>query len=230
MITTRARNVHRTHVSTASQQTRVVAMATTDADRHGAPRTPSALPTSACSSSASPSARRWCRPASSRRSTSAPPSGFMESGGWRLPTFAALLVTAAETAGGVGAAAGSADARWPRAAWSRAMIDAWAVNVSGAAFWSDPFNVPFLVAFAAAALLFTGAGAYSVDAKVFGRPRWPAPSAVALFLVGGRRGGRHLDRAERHQPAPPRATRRAVEPYRAGKNCQGFPNRDSKNS
>src|SRR3954447_20581366 len=28
--------------------------------------------------------------------------GFMEQGGWRLPTFAALMVTAAETAGGIG--------------------------------------------------------------------------------------------------------------------------------
>ena len=63
------------------------------------------------------------------------------------------------------------------------MIDAWAVNVSGAAFWSDPFNVPFLVAFAATALLFTGAGGYSVDARVFGRPRWPGAVTVALFLV-----------------------------------------------
>ena len=46
-----------------------------------------------------------------------------------------------------------------------AMIDAWAVNVSGGAFWSDPFNVPFLTAFGATALLFTGAGGYSLDAK-----------------------------------------------------------------
>ena len=34
-----------------------------------------------------------------------------------------------------------------------AMLDAWAVNVSGAAFWSEPFNVPFLVAIGATALL-----------------------------------------------------------------------------
>ncbi len=39
-----------------------------------------------------------------------------------------------------------------------AMICAWAVNVSGAAFWSEPFNVPFLIGLGAAALLFTGAG------------------------------------------------------------------------
>jgi putative oxidoreductase len=28
--------------------------------------------------------------------------GFMEAGGWRLPNFAAFMVTAAETAGGIG--------------------------------------------------------------------------------------------------------------------------------
>ena len=67
--------------------------------------------------------------------------------------------------------------------FNAAMIDAWAVNVSGAVLWSDPFNVPFLVVFAATALLFTGAGAYSVDAKVFGRPRWPGAVTVVLFLV-----------------------------------------------
>ena len=53
---------------------------------------------------------------------------------------------------------------------ARAMLDAWAVNVSGAAFWSEPFNVPFLIGVGAAALLFTGAGAYSVDARLLGRP------------------------------------------------------------
>jgi hypothetical protein len=63
------------------------------------------------------------------------------------------------------------------------MIDAWAVNVSGATFWSDPFNVPFLVAFGATALLFTGAGAHSVDARVFGRARWPGIVTVGLFVI-----------------------------------------------
>ena len=46
------------------------------------------------------------------------------------------------------------------------MICAWAVNVSQGAFWSEPFNVPFLLFVGATALLFTGAGAYSVDARV----------------------------------------------------------------
>jgi putative oxidoreductase len=107
---------------------------------------------------------------------------FMETGGWRMPQFAALMVTIAETAGGVGLLLGLLT---PVAACAviAAMIDAWAVNVSVGAFWSDPFNVPFLVAFGATTLLFTGAGAYSVDAKVFGRSRWPGLVAIGLFLV-----------------------------------------------
>jgi uncharacterized membrane protein YphA (DoxX/SURF4 family) len=107
---------------------------------------------------------------------------FMANGGWRSPTFAAYLVTATEIAGGAALLLGLLT---PLAACGivAAMIDAWAVNVSGTAFWSDPFNVPFLVAFAATALLFTGAGGYSVDAKVFGRARWPAPVTIGLFVV-----------------------------------------------
>ncbi|WP_284225144.1 DoxX family protein [Mycobacterium antarcticum] len=107
---------------------------------------------------------------------------FMASGGWRMPTFAAYLVTATEIAGGGALLLGLLT---PLAACGviAAMICAWAVNVSGGAFWSQPFNVPFLVAFAATALLFTGAGRYSVDAKVFGRPRWPGVVTIGLFLV-----------------------------------------------
>src|SRR6476661_4359940 len=83
---------------------------------------------------------------------------FMESGGWRLPEFAAFMVTAAETAGGIGLLLGLLT---PLAACAviAAMIDAWAVNASAAAFWSDPFNVPFLIAVGAAALLFAGRAA-----------------------------------------------------------------------
>jgi putative oxidoreductase len=108
--------------------------------------------------------------------------GFMESGGWRLPKFAAFMVTAAETAGGIGLLLGLLT---PLAACAvvAAMIDAWAVNVSAAAFWSEPFNVPFLIAVGAAALLFTGAGAYSVDAKVFGSWRFGVRIAVGLLVV-----------------------------------------------
>jgi uncharacterized membrane protein YphA (DoxX/SURF4 family) len=108
--------------------------------------------------------------------------GFMESGGWRLPKFAAFMVTAAETAGGIGLLLGLLT---PLAACAviAAMIDAWAVNVSAAAFWSDPFNVPFLIAVGAAALLFTGAGAYSVDARIFGRWRLGVPVAMGLLVL-----------------------------------------------
>jgi putative oxidoreductase len=108
---------------------------------------------------------------------------FMETGGWRMPTFAAALVTATETVGGVLFLLGLLT---PLAAAGvlAAMIDAWLVNVSGAVFWSDPFNVPFLTAFAATALLFAGAGAYSLDAKLFGRHRWPGVISVGLLIVG----------------------------------------------
>src|SRR5262245_50896545 len=107
---------------------------------------------------------------------------FMESGGWRLPKFAAFMVTAAETAGGIGLLLGLLT---PLAACAviAAMLDAWAVNVSAAAFWSDPFNVPFLIAVGAAALLFAGAGSYSVDAKIFGEWRVGVRVAVGLLVV-----------------------------------------------
>ncbi len=86
--------------------------------------------------------------------------GFVESSGSRLAWVRrAFMVTAAETLGGIGTAAGVLT---PLAACVviGAMADAWAVNVSADAFWSQPFNVPFLAAFAAAAPLFTGAGAF----------------------------------------------------------------------
>ncbi|SEQ75794.1 DoxX family protein [Mycolicibacterium nivoides] len=109
--------------------------------------------------------------------------GFMESSGWRLPGFGAFMVTAAETLGGIGLLLGVLT---PLAACAviGAMADAWAVNVSTDAFWSQPFNVPFLAAFAAAALLFTGAGAFSVDDRVVGRPRLSARAAVGLVALG----------------------------------------------
>lgn len=108
--------------------------------------------------------------------------GSMESGGWRLPMFAAFMVTAAETAGGIGLLLGLL---MPLAACAvvAAMIDAWAVNVSAAAFWSDPFNVPFLIAVGAGALLFTGAGRYSVDARIFGSWRFGVRVALGLLVV-----------------------------------------------
>lgn len=108
--------------------------------------------------------------------------GFMGEAGWRLPTLAAFLVTAAETVGGVGLLLG---ALTPLAACAvlSAMLCAWAVNVSGAAFWSEPFNVPFLIGLGAAALLFTGAGAYSVDHRLPARFRSSLRVWVALLAV-----------------------------------------------
>ncbi|MGV0793453.1 DoxX family protein [Mycolicibacterium sp. XJ1819] len=108
--------------------------------------------------------------------------GFMEAAGWRLPGLAAFMVTTAETLGGLGLILG---ALTPLAAAAvlAAMVDAWAVNVSAAAFWSEPFNVPFLIGIGAAAMLFLGAGAYSLDAKVLGRTAWPVRVAVGLLIV-----------------------------------------------
>ena len=63
------------------------------------------------------------------------------------------------------------------------MLCAWAVNVSGAAFWSEPFNVPFLIGLGAAALLFTGAGAYSVDCRVLRRSAWSTALTVGLLVL-----------------------------------------------
>jgi putative oxidoreductase len=109
-------------------------------------------------------------------------AGFMESGGWRLPTLAALMVTVAETLGGIGLILGVLT---PLSACAvvGAMICAWAVNVSGGAFWSEPFNVPFLLFIGATTLLFTGAGAYSVDDKVLGGRRWSPKIAVGLLVL-----------------------------------------------
>ena len=107
---------------------------------------------------------------------------FMEGSGWRLHKFAAVMVTASETAGGIGILLGLLT---PLAACAviAAMIDAWAFNASAAAFWSDPFNVPFLIAVGATALLFTGAGSYSVDARIFGRWRLSAQVAMGLLIL-----------------------------------------------
>src|SRR5258708_307011 len=86
---------------------------------------------------------------------------FFEGGGGKMAKCAAILVTGTETVGGIGLLLGLLT---PLAACGvvAAMIDAWAVNVSGGAFWSEPFNVPFMTALAATALLFTGAGAFSM--------------------------------------------------------------------
>ena len=108
---------------------------------------------------------------------------FMESGGWSLPTFAALMVTTAETLGGLGLLFGFLT---PLAACAviGAMVDAWAVNVSADVVWAAPFNVPFLVAFGAATLLFTGSGHWSVDHRLFGRSTAPRALTVGLLVAG----------------------------------------------
>ncbi len=105
--------------------------------------------------------------------------GFMSEAGWRLPTLAALMVTASETLGGLALILG---ALTPLAACAvlSAMLCAWAVNVSTAAFWSDPFNVPFLLGLGAATLLFTGAGLWAVDTKLGRRLAWSIRVKVAL--------------------------------------------------
>jgi putative oxidoreductase len=109
-------------------------------------------------------------------------AGFMEAGGWRLPTIGALMVTVAETLGGIGLLLGVLT---PLAACAvaGAMVCAWAVNVSQGVFWSEPFNVPFLLFIGAATLLFTGAGAFSVDARMLGWLRWSPRIAVGLLVL-----------------------------------------------
>ncbi|OBF14505.1 DoxX family protein [Mycobacterium sp. ACS4331] len=106
----------------------------------------------------------------------------MGQSGWRMPQLAAFMVTAAETLGGIGLLLGIVT---PLAAMAvtAAMIDAWAVNVSGAAFWSEPFNMPFMIGLGAIALLFTGAGVYSLDERLWGRATWPRLVSVTLLVV-----------------------------------------------
>ena len=108
--------------------------------------------------------------------------GFMETGGWRPATLAALMVTVTELLGGIGLLFGVLT---PLAACGviAAMLDAWAVNVSAGVVWADPFNAPFLIALGAVTLLFAGAGTLSVDARVFGRTVWPTKITIGLLLI-----------------------------------------------
>jgi putative oxidoreductase len=107
---------------------------------------------------------------------------FMTDAGWRLPAFAAFMVTATETVSGVALLVGVLSPLAGCAALS-SMLCAWAVNVSGAAVWSEPFNVPFFMGLGGAALLFAGAGAYSVDDRLLTRLAWPLRFKVALFAL-----------------------------------------------
>ncbi|MGV0836031.1 DoxX family protein [Mycolicibacterium thermoresistibile] len=107
---------------------------------------------------------------------------FMGDAGWRLPALAAFMVTATETLSGIALLLG---ALTPLAACAAlgAMLCAWAVNVSASAFWSEPFNVPFLLGVAAATLIFTGAGRHSLDGHLLRRVTWSPRLRAALILL-----------------------------------------------
>ena len=105
---------------------------------------------------------------------------FLTDAGWRLPAFAAFMVTATETLSGVALLLGVLTPLAGCAALS-SMLCAWAVNVSAAAFWSEPFNIPFLIGLGGAALLFAGAGVYSVDSRILTRFTWSPRVKMALL-------------------------------------------------
>ncbi|PRC48978.1 DoxX family protein, partial [Mycobacterium sp. ITM-2017-0098] len=107
---------------------------------------------------------------------------FLTDAGWRLPAFAAFMVTATETVSGIALLLGVLSPLAGCAALG-SMLCAWAVNVSGAAFWSEPFNVPFFIGLGGAALLFAGAGRYSVDSRLLPRLTWSPRVKVALLAL-----------------------------------------------
>jgi putative oxidoreductase len=110
-------------------------------------------------------------------------TGFMAEAGWRLPTLAAAMVTAAETLGGLGLILGVLTPLAGCAVFG-AMLCAWAVNVSTAAFWAEPFNVPFLLGVGAVAAMFAGAGHFSVDARALRRITWSTRVTTGLVALG----------------------------------------------
>lgn len=107
---------------------------------------------------------------------------YMDAAGFQPATVAAIMVSSTEILGGIALLLGLLT---PLAACavSAAMMCAWAADVSGAAFWSNPFNVPFLLAIAAIALLFTGGGGFSLDQLLWGRAQWPTLVSVVLLVV-----------------------------------------------
>jgi putative oxidoreductase len=109
-------------------------------------------------------------------------AGMMDLSGWRLPKLATLMITLAETAGGAMLILGLLT---PLAAFAvtAAMLDAWAVMLAPVKLWSAPFPHPFVMSLGAIALLFTGAGALSVDARLWRRDRWPMSIATGLLLI-----------------------------------------------
>ena len=56
-------------------------------------------------------------------------------------------------------------------------------STSAAAFSSEPFNVPFPIGRGAAALLFAGARAFSVDRSVLKRFTWSTRLIVGLLVL-----------------------------------------------
>ena len=100
-----------------------------------------------------------------------------------LPTIGALMVTVAETAAG---------SRWSSASSTPLA----ACAVIGAMMWrpdhqrlgrrlfpSQHLNMPFLLFIGVTTLLFTGAGAYSIDAGCFGRLADSPPKIAVGLLV-----------------------------------------------
>ena len=103
-------------------------------------------------------------------------------GGWRAPTLAAFMVSAAETVGGIALILGLLT---PLAAMAvvAAMIDAWAVNVSGAAFWSDPVQRAVRAGVRRGGPACSPVpGVYSLDERLWGRATWPR--LVAVIAAG----------------------------------------------
>lgn len=109
-------------------------------------------------------------------------SSMLDQAGWHLPKVATFMIMFAETAGGLLLILGLLT---PLAAFAAiaAMLDAWAVNVSQVSLWSQPFNHPFVLMFGAIAVLFAGAGAISIDSRLWGRERWSPAIATGLLVV-----------------------------------------------
>lgn len=107
---------------------------------------------------------------------------FLTDAGWRLPAFSAFMVTATEVLSGIALLLGVLTPLAGCAAVG-AMLCAWAVNVSGVAVWAEPFNIPFLIGLGGAALLFAGAGAYSVDSRVLTRLTWSSRIKAGLLCL-----------------------------------------------
>ena len=109
--------------------------------------------------------------------------GFMDAGGWSLPTFAALMVSVAETAGGIGLILGLLT---PLAACAvvGAMICAWAVNVSEGAFWSRTVQrAVSAVHRRDDAAVHRRRRLFGWTPALFGRQRWSPRIAVGLLVL-----------------------------------------------